>query len=911
MQATALHTALPPLPGAVSRAGLPGEPADDAPDFGQELRAATGRADEIALSPPIRADSRPLTPKAARLASTADGRQRAATARPEGVTDTAPVRGASVGPAEAQDTDASRERGSALPPDRAVKTPGATQPASADAAKGMARRVPGPPPHAADPASGTPLQTHGGLPTGRLNGESATARPSDAAREPAMVSDPIGQILVSPTTGAVTTTDEGSIRPITARMPAEAGTVTLGREQAVDDIEGTTDPMQALLPQRLLRLAEDGIETARIDLDIASTAPVEVRIARDADTVRVDLTSTDRQVRDRLEAALPAVAAALHAAGLKLADGGVHARLPDPGSDTTSGLAETEDGLDIAVDTTQTADASATVAEAEDAASRARTQARLDDVVARPEPQGRDDPAGPSMRDLPSRSAATSDRHTQTSPDDALRQAVTPTVASAGEARNARPEARMAGWRDHGAAPNPAPTRSDAESRVNGARPSTPGDTSSPTSGAAAQDPAIKPKGIASREAFLPSDRRADPAATDRPPTAQTLSPSETTGPDGPAAAPAALATDAGIATTAAGRSGLPLTAEARTVADRPAPADAPVRAGPQAPVGTRPQPEGGGARQTVAVPRELDQSRSGRAPAAPTAADQSGIQAMQTLQSLQALPALQAFMAGTAEGRTPRAGASASATDGPRAVTRTTTPRREPGPLRPEAQATAAAQMSLPAMMAAGQAVSPSTSGSGATLEVTARALEAAASSRQPDPDASALATGSLPTATGEATFSAALDLAGPALPEFMLRESLDSPEFAPALSARIATLVRDGIEEARIQLNPADMGPVAVQLAMEGSDVRVDLAAEVESTRQILEQALPSLASALRESGFTLTGGGVFQQPRDTGNGERGAQDSRNGAARPDPSTESVTTATVSSAGRRPRSGLVDLYA
>jgi len=147
--------------------------------------------------------------------------------------------------------------------------------------------------------------------------------------------------------------------------------------------------------------------------------------------------------------------------------------------------------------------------------------------------------------------------------------------------------------------------------------------------------------------------------------------------------------------------------------------------------------------------------------------------------------------------------------------------------------------------------------------------------------------------------------------MPEFMLQEALDSAGFTPALSARIATMVRDGIEEARIQLNPADMGPVAVQLAMEGSDVRVDLAAEVESTRQILEQALPSLASALRESGFTLTGGGVFQQPRDTGHGDRGPSDGRHGASRAEATGETVTTVSTASTGRAPRRGLVDLYA
>jgi flagellar hook-length control protein FliK len=34
--------------------------------------------------------------------------------------------------------------------------------------------------------------------------------------------------------------------------------------------------------------------------------------------------------------------------------------------------------------------------------------------------------------------------------------------------------------------------------------------------------------------------------------------------------------------------------------------------------------------------------------------------------------------------------------------------------------------------------------------------------------------------------------------------------------------------------------------------------------STRQALEQAMPALAGSLREAGLTLSGGGVFEQPR-----------------------------------------------
>jgi flagellar hook-length control protein FliK len=89
-------------------------------------------------------------------------------------------------------------------------------------------------------------------------------------------------------------------------------------------------------------------------------------------------------------------------------------------------------------------------------------------------------------------------------------------------------------------------------------------------------------------------------------------------------------------------------------------------------------------------------------------------------------------------------------------------------------------------------------------------------------------------------------------------------SPDFAPGLSAQVSVMVRDGIQEARLQLNPADMGPITVQIQVDGDTAQVTMTAEQAPTRQALEQAMPTLAGALREEGLTLTGGGVFEQPR-----------------------------------------------
>ncbi|MEI6026923.1 MAG: flagellar hook-length control protein FliK [Betaproteobacteria bacterium] len=139
-------------------------------------------------------------------------------------------------------------------------------------------------------------------------------------------------------------------------------------------------------------------------------------------------------------------------------------------------------------------------------------------------------------------------------------------------------------------------------------------------------------------------------------------------------------------------------------------------------------------------------------------------------------------------------------------------------------------------------------------------------------------------------------------------LAQDVRRPEFVPAFSARIATLVQEGVEHARVHLNPVEMGPVSLQLSLEGQQVRVDMTAEAAVTRQVLEQALPTLAGALREAGFTLSGGGVSQPAAETAN--LGGQDPRNaGGSSGEPplqtSGSSTGTAGQQADGRRAPEG------
>ena len=165
-------------------------------------------------------------------------------------------------------------------------------------------------------------------------------------------------------------------------------------------------------------------------------------------------------------------------------------------------------------------------------------------------------------------------------------------------------------------------------------------------------------------------------------------------------------------------------------------------------------------------------------------------------------------------------------------------------------------------------------------------------------NPLATAAAFGSSPTPTATAA-------------EAQLSATPGSAQFGAQLGAQISTFVRDGIEHARLHLNPAEMGPVSVQIQLDGQTAMVHLSAENAHTRQALEQALPLLAGSLREAGLTLSGGGVFEQARQGGGAQTGNdadRDAGNGGAR-ERGDDGLRTAGIATPARR--RGVVDLVA
>jgi flagellar hook-length control protein FliK len=140
-----------------------------------------------------------------------------------------------------------------------------------------------------------------------------------------------------------------------------------------------------------------------------------------------------------------------------------------------------------------------------------------------------------------------------------------------------------------------------------------------------------------------------------------------------------------------------------------------------------------------------------------------------------------------------------------------------------------------------------------------------------------------------------------------------VNAPDFAQTLGVQLSLLAKNGVQHAELHLNPADMGPVSVRIAMDGTQARVDFGADAAATRQAIETGLPELASALRDAGFTLCGGGVSQHAGSRGDGDGDGGGSNGGQAqRGAQSLSDASIARVSAAARRiVTQGGVDLYA
>lgn len=183
------------------------------------------------------------------------------------------------------------------------------------------------------------------------------------------------------------------------------------------------------------------------------------------------------------------------------------------------------------------------------------------------------------------------------------------------------------------------------------------------------------------------------------------------------------------------------------------------------------------------------------------------------------------------------------------------------------------------------------------------AAAIGAAAAPRQAAAEAPIIAT---PAAAAPAAPAALA--APPTSVDVQLPMAPDAAGFGEAFATQVSVLARDGVQQAELHLNPAETGPVSIQIVLEGTQARIEFGADALPTRQAIEQSLPELAAALREEGLTLSGGGVSEHAR--GRDPAAAEHADPAGTRR--GTAATPAAPTLHSVRMPRSaGGIDLYA
>jgi flagellar hook-length control protein FliK len=176
------------------------------------------------------------------------------------------------------------------------------------------------------------------------------------------------------------------------------------------------------------------------------------------------------------------------------------------------------------------------------------------------------------------------------------------------------------------------------------------------------------------------------------------------------------------------------------------------------------------------------------------------------------------------------------------------------------------------------------------------------------------ALPQAASPVASAAHALHAAPALAPPpqsaAAPAFTIAAPLAGPDFAPALAAQVSLLARDGVQQAELRLNPAEMGPIAVRIDIgDAATAVVHFVADAAATREAIEHGLPELAGALREAGLTLVGGGVSEHAAQRG--RRDGEPAPDGSARGHADDAADGDAPPPATLPQRRRGVVDLVA
>jgi flagellar hook-length control protein FliK len=87
---------------------------------------------------------------------------------------------------------------------------------------------------------------------------------------------------------------------------------------------------------------------------------------------------------------------------------------------------------------------------------------------------------------------------------------------------------------------------------------------------------------------------------------------------------------------------------------------------------------------------------------------------------------------------------------------------------------------------------------------------------------------------------------------PTLKIAAAVDTPEFGHGLADRVSWMVGNNLNGAKLQVNPSQLGPIEVRIAVQGSHAQVWLTSHSAVTRDALESSSQKLRDMLGAQGF-----------------------------------------------------------
>jgi flagellar hook-length control protein FliK len=201
-------------------------------------------------------------------------------------------------------------------------------------------------------------------------------------------------------------------------------------------------------------------------------------------------------------------------------------------------------------------------------------------------------------------------------------------------------------------------------------------------------------------------------------------------------------------------------------------------------------------------------------------------------------------------------------------------------------------------------------------------RAVEAGAALRQllaqwAAPDAAVQPDTEVQPTTVHNPTPGAVDARGPALsaPRALAIDlPLQAPNWDQALGQRVVWMLAQDTQRAELRLNPPQLGPVEIQITVEGDKTQLSFHAQNAMVKEALDAALPRLREMIADTGLNLVDVHVTEHGSPRGQGENPSRGGGAPASAPDtaPSEEEVAEDLPGPRSTVMRAqGLVDDYA